>query len=193
MSSSSGHPTGGREERFEALWAEYYGTVYRYCRRRVSTEDAARDVTADTFLVAWRRIDQIREPARAWLLAVARNIGRNHRRAEARRLALTARVNATQDRSQTEVPEPGDARLAEAFARLSDADREVLALIAWDELKPREAAEVLGISPARLSVRLHRARKRLREHLEDLTDESSDAPGAPTVSDRAPLVRMEMQ
>jgi DNA-directed RNA polymerase specialized sigma24 family protein len=56
--------------------------------------------------------------------------------------------------------------LVEAFNALSAGDREVLSLVTWQELKPREAATVLGISPALFSVRLHRARARLRKELE---------------------------
>lgn len=56
--------------------------------------------------------------------------------------------------------------LARAFARLSETDQEALALIAWDGLTPGEAAGVLAISTSAFSVRLSRARRRLRTHLD---------------------------
>lgn len=58
-----------------------------------------------------------------------------------------------------------DAALGGALARLSEADRELLLLIAWDDLSPAEAAAVLGIKPATARVRLLRARRRLTQAL----------------------------
>jgi RNA polymerase sigma-70 factor, ECF subfamily len=58
-----------------------------------------------------------------------------------------------------------DPALAEALARLNDAERELLLLIAWDGLSPAEAATVLGIKPATARVRLLRARRRLTQAL----------------------------
>jgi len=56
--------------------------------------------------------------------------------------------------------------LGSAFSKLSERDREVIALSAWEGLKPREAARVLGTTAARFSIRLHRARRRLTKLLE---------------------------
>jgi RNA polymerase sigma-70 factor (ECF subfamily) len=72
------------------------------------------------------------------------------------------------------VPEPDEAQLASvaaAFNRLGPADREVLSLVAWEGLKPREAAPVLGMSAALFSVRLHRAKRRLRKEMEQAGQE----------------------
>jgi DNA-directed RNA polymerase specialized sigma24 family protein len=61
----------------------------------------------------------------------------------------------------------GDTALAEAFTRLSDADREVLALIAWEGLDARSAAQVLGCSAPTATMRVFRARRRLRAFLDE--------------------------
>jgi RNA polymerase sigma-70 factor (ECF subfamily) len=62
---------------------------------------------------------------------------------------------------------PDDAgRVAEALNRLPERDREAILLIAWEGLAPRQAAAVLGVTPAVFSVRLHRARRRVRAVLE---------------------------
>jgi len=58
-----------------------------------------------------------------------------------------------------------DAGLASALARLSEVDRELLLLIAWEGLSPAEAANVLGVKPATARVRLLRARRRLTQAL----------------------------
>lgn len=157
-------------ERFEALWTAHYTAVFSYVLRRLGDPDVAEDVTSDIFLVAWRRREAVLRKPRPWLLGVARKAVANHLRGEWRREMLVARIATTLD----ERPQPGPddhydfltSNVAEAFNALSPLDREVLSLVAWEGLKPREAAKALGIDTARFSVRLHRAKKRMRRNLE---------------------------
>jgi RNA polymerase sigma-70 factor (ECF subfamily) len=150
--------------RFEALYAEHGDAVLRYARRRTARA-AADDVVAETFLVAWRRLDRVPAEPRAWLLAVARRTLANQRRGERRRLALAAQLA---DVPRAEVyTEGGDRRLMVALASLRESDREALLLVHWDGLKPAEAAEVLGVTGLAFRSRLHRARRRLAALLDD--------------------------
>jgi RNA polymerase sigma-70 factor (ECF subfamily) len=138
--------------------------VLAYALRRTSREDAA-DVVAETFLVAWRCLDDIDEPtALPWLYAVARRVLLSQQRATRRQQAIAQRVAA----GLPEAPEPpfGSPRVLEALAALSEAEREVLMLAAWEELSSSEAARVLGCSATAYRIRLHRARRRLRERLD---------------------------
>lgn len=148
---------------FEQLYREQYEAVRRYAVRRVAAERVP-DVVHETFLIAWRRQDDV--PAAAplpWLLGVARNVVLHDRRAAARRLRLTARVAA----EPAATVEAGDAPpLDGALAGLSVEDRDLLGLVYWDGLSPAEAASVLGCTPATLRVRLHRARRRLADLLD---------------------------
>jgi RNA polymerase sigma-70 factor, ECF subfamily len=137
---------------------------------------AAEDVVAEVFLVAWRRLPDVPaapEEARAWLFAVAQRTLANQRRGDARRLSLQVRVG-----QQTPPQTIGDdhsaavaARvdLAHAWSRLSPGDQEVLTLTGLDHLTGPQAAQVLGISPTAFSLRLLRARRRLRLHLNRVT------------------------
>lgn len=157
------------EERFEALFEAHHQELLAFIRRR-STIGDAEDVVAETFVVAWRRIEEVPDPARGWLFAVARNILRNHERSHHRQRSL--RVQLT-ERSLTHSPDPASAiagrtDLARAWNRLTDVEREVIALTAWDELSQEEAATVLGCTKAAYAVRLYRARRRLL-HLIDRT------------------------
>ncbi|MCW2544365.1 MAG: Sigma-70, region 4 type 2 [Frankiales bacterium] len=148
-----------REERFEVLMAEVYGPLQRFLRRR--TEDGD-DVLADTMLVLWRRLDDVpAEAALPWSYGVARGCLQNARRSDERRWNLLRRVAAEPDPP----PPDEDPELAEAFARLPAADREVLRLWAWEQLQPREIAVVLDITANAASIRLHRATVKLRTHL----------------------------
>ena len=73
-----------------------------------------------------------------------------------------------------------DDRIRLALAGLGDHDRELLLLIAWEGLKPAEVAEVLGVRPGTLAVRLYRARRRLSAalaaHAEDVSIAMKGAP-----------------
>jgi RNA polymerase sigma-70 factor (ECF subfamily) len=163
-----------REARFERVYDEYAGRVLAYALRRASPDWAA-DVAAETFLIAWRRLDTI--PAEAelpWLYATERRVLSTQRRSAHRQEAIAERVAAETPTPPppTTLPEGGAPRIAmRALARLSAEEREVLLLTAWEELSSREAAASLGCSPTAYRIRLHRARKRLRQQMAALEDE----------------------
>ncbi len=154
-------------ERFERIYRENFRAVLRFAALRIDPEPA-KDVAAETFLVAWRRLDDVPAEPRAWLLGVARKVISAQFRSETRRDALTARLRGAEESGRTDLVEAlsdRDEALA-AFAGLRERDREVLRLVAWDGLTPTEAAEVLGITRLAFTVRLHRARRRLERAFE---------------------------
>jgi RNA polymerase sigma factor (sigma-70 family) len=156
-------------ERFERLYRENFRAVLRFALARIDPE-RAKDVAAETFLVAWRRLDDVPAEPRLWLLGVARRVIAGQFRSEARRQALALRLRAAHGSDVTEADLSGplaerDEVLA-AFAALGERDREVLRLVTWDGLSAAEAAEVLGVTRLAFAVRLHRARKRLARALE---------------------------
>ena len=153
-----------REDRFRRMCDAHTAAVLAYALRRTSREDAA-DVVAETFLVAWRRVDDVDEHgALPWLYAVARRVLLSQQRATRRQQAIAERVAAASP--ETREAALGSPRLLEALAALSEGDREVLMLAAWEELSSSEAAQVLGCSATAYRIRLHRARRRLRERLD---------------------------
>lgn len=155
------------EARFRELFEATYAAVRRYVHHRGSTGGAADDIIAQTFLVAWRRLDDVpNDDPIPWLLAVARNVWRNQRRGDRRRLALLRRVALPRPVPPPEPPDrDGVQRIRDALASLDAADQEILRLVAWDGLTPAQAAVVLGCSPGAARVRLHRARRRLADGL----------------------------
>ena len=174
-----------REARFYRLCEAHTAAVTAYALRRVSRQDAA-DVVAETFLVAWRRLDEIHDERSAlpWLYAVARRVLLSQQRATRRQQAIAERVASAERLGvpQGEGAPLGWWRLLEALAGLSEREREVLMLAAWEELSSSEAALVLDCSAAAFRIRLHRARRRLRERLAQ--PRSDGATWAPTSSDR---------
>jgi RNA polymerase sigma factor (sigma-70 family) len=177
-----------RRLRFELLYAKHAPAVKAYVLRRADAS-IADDVVAEVFLVCWRRFEEIPVDPLPWLLAVARRVLSTQRRGDRRRGALNERLArvagdpvvekgddfsaapASRPSGSTAQAEDGvlagmtDSGLAGALARLSESDRELLLLIAWDGLSPAEAAAVLGVKPATARVRLSRARRRLTRAL----------------------------
>ncbi|WP_308168894.1 sigma-70 family RNA polymerase sigma factor [Nonomuraea sp. NEAU-A123] len=152
--------------------AHRFTGMYDGCRQRVwayvvsrAGRQVADEVVSETFAIAWRRLDDVPEPALPWLLGVARNVLRDNIRAETRREALNAELRAW---TEGDVADQVTERLGvlRALAELPEDDREVLLLIAWQGLSPKDAARVVGCSSAAFRVRLHRARKRLKQAME---------------------------
>ena len=166
-----------RDESFEALFRENYAAVRGYALRRASPE-AAQDVVAETFLVAWRRLDDVPADALPWLLGVARRVLANDRRGQGRREALLDRLARVDDRGSADVDEvdPTDIspELRTALDALPPAALEALLLIAWEELTPADAAKALGCSQATFRARLYRARRALARALESADLDLSD-------------------
>jgi RNA polymerase sigma-70 factor (ECF subfamily) len=149
-----------REQRLTALVEQVHQPVRRYLARRAHPADVD-DVLAETLLVLWRRLDDVPpEAPLAWTYAVARRCLANAQRSARRRDALAQRLHDT-DAPPTATSERED-DVAAAVAQLRPDDREVLHLWAWEGLEPREIATVLAITANAASLRLHRARTRLR-------------------------------
>lgn len=158
------------EERFRALYAEHFDALLRYALRRVDQPQDAADVVADTFVVAWRRVDDLPpgDEARLWLYGVARKVVFNQRRGRQRKDRLGVRLrHALHTAAVGDPAEDATDQLAvrAALSRLGELDREVLTLTVWEDLEPREIAEVLGVSAQTVRTRLSRARGRLRDVL----------------------------
>lgn len=164
-----------REARdFEALYDRCAAAVLGYCLRR-TTPELAEDAFAETFAVAWRRRDAVPAEPLPWLYGVARKVIANQRRSARRQAAVARRLVETTPAPSAEDAPESSRRVVAALSQLREADRELLLLVAWEGLKPAAAAHVLGITPARCRLRLHRARRRL----ERLVARADAPPGAP--------------
>jgi len=165
--NETGSSSDSRVAQFTEIFGACYGPVLAYARRRVGPH-LAQDIVSDTFLAAWRSVEKLPPEPLPWLYRAAQFAIANQRRAAARRDKLTdrARLDTVHhpfaDLSETVA---ADIELAAAFRALSEADREVLRLAAWEGLPPAAIGEVIGCSAAAAKGRLHRARKRLSRRL----------------------------
>lgn len=156
-----------RTSRFESLYSAHSGDVYGYALRRGADEPDAEDVVVDTFLICWRRLNEVPNPPLPWLLGVARRVLANQRRGERRRLALRERIKASLlRRTVAASASPADSyALKDALASLRDTDREVLALVAWQGLTHEAAADVMGCTRNAFTKRYLRAYRNLQARL----------------------------
>jgi RNA polymerase sigma-70 factor (ECF subfamily) len=178
--NDTGSSAEGRARQFTELFGIYYGPVLAYARRRVGA-DLAQDVVAETFLAAWRNLHEAPPQSLPWLYRAAHFAVANQRRTLARRGRLDDRARL-QCRSIT-APDhseliAADMELAAAFRSLSEPDREVLRLAAWEGLTVAEIGTVIGCSAAAAKARLYRARQRLARKL---------AAGLPQPTSRCPV------
>ncbi|WP_326945488.1 sigma-70 family RNA polymerase sigma factor [Amycolatopsis sp. NBC_01307] len=150
-------------ELFTEVHDRHFAAIYRYVAGRLGAQ-AAEDVAAETFLVAFDRrtmFDATRGDLRAWLFGIATNLVSRHRRKEARHYRALSRLESPRPAEGHENRVLDAGRLGKALSRLSSGERDVLLLVAMADLGYAEVAQALGISPGTVGSRLTRARKKL--------------------------------
>jgi RNA polymerase sigma-70 factor (ECF subfamily) len=154
------------ESGFSALYDATAADLLAFLLRRTQTAEDAADCLAETFLVAWDKRDRLPselEQARPWLFGVARNVLRRSQKRDSR--ASTAKAELAREISGAQRQIPEDDPVRAALQRLPPIDREIIEMLAWDQLAPREVAAILELSPNAVRIRAHRARLKLREEL----------------------------
>jgi RNA polymerase sigma-70 factor (ECF subfamily) len=170
------------------LFRQFGPVVYRYCRTRLGPADA-HDAVGEVFVVALRRADEIPDQRVGWLLGVARKVVANQLRTRRRARALFDRATVHAADFFPDVAEAAGERDAvlRAWASLRRADREVIALLATQDLAPADLGVALGCSAGAAAVRAHRARARLQRAIE-AEEAAAEPPARPHVAP-SPLVR----
>ena len=142
---------------FERLFREHYASVARYVARRLPRESLD-DVVSATFVVAWRKFDEVEGPNLLWLYRIAGYEVAHERR----RLARHPQREILGDLELTDTLALEDViDLAFAFSQLSEEDADLLRMIHWEQLERSDVAELLGCTVNTLNVRYHRAKERL--------------------------------
>lgn len=159
------------DRRFEHLFSLHKAAVFAYFRRRLANPDDALDAAAEVFSVVWRRLDTV--PAGAelpWIYGVCRRVLLNTRRSARRRENLVTKFSSIvaghgEDPASEVLDRSELALVLAAVDQLPSKDRELLRLVAWEQLSPAELAVVLGCSAQAARQRLYRARRNLKRRL----------------------------
>jgi RNA polymerase sigma-70 factor (ECF subfamily) len=149
---------------FEEVYAAHEPAVRAFVLRRAGIE-AADDVVSEVFLAAWRRFAARPADPLPWLLNIARGVLANRRRAQGRGLALVERLAWEGMVAGGEPARDLDLGVFEALASLSETDRELLLLVAWEGLSREQLSVAMGLPRGTVAVRVHRARRRFARAL----------------------------
>jgi RNA polymerase sigma-70 factor, ECF subfamily len=147
---------------FARLYRDHHRKIYALCLRLTADRGAAEELTQDTFVKAWQRLDSFRGEARfsTWLHRIAVNTAISHRR---KRAWLSLRPAFDDEVPADLAPPPGLMRdLDRAIARLPPRARHVFVLIDVEGFSHEEAASTLGMAVGTSKAHLHRARELLR-------------------------------
>jgi RNA polymerase sigma-70 factor (ECF subfamily) len=166
-----------KESRFAEIYKVYGKLIHAYCLRRTDSSQAA-DAVSETFLVVWRRLDQVPEGEATlpWLYSVAYRVVSHQWRSRARGRRLKARLSGL---AEIEAPTPDlvllrreeDRLVLEAASRLRPIDREILGLTLWEGLSHSQVATALDMDPGAVKQRAYRARRNLASEYLRLTRE----------------------
>jgi RNA polymerase sigma factor (sigma-70 family) len=172
----------GRPDAFVEVARRHEFAVHGYLARRAGRQ-AADDLLAEVWLRAFAGrggFDATSGDARPWLYGIARNVLREYWRtsSDGEPAALDEASADPWEGIDDRLDSAGRARaVASAVRALPAAEREMLLLVAWEQLTPAEAAKILGIPQGTARSRLHRARATLRRVL---TETDPDHAGART-------------
>jgi RNA polymerase sigma-70 factor (ECF subfamily) len=168
-------------ELFAAVFDRHFATIHRYLERRVG-RDGADELSGDVFRIAFEqraRFRPVHESALPWLYGLATNLMLKRWRGETRHLRALARLESRWRDDGADLggadsrlaAQAVRARLLEALVSLPEGDRDVVVLVAWEELSYEEVAAALEIPLGTVRSRLNRARRTLRELLGDIGNE----------------------
>jgi RNA polymerase sigma-70 factor, ECF subfamily len=177
----------GDASAFEAIVGRYQQRVFRLACRLTSETDAP-DVLQDTFLLVYRHLPSFRGESQfgTWLYRIASNAALMHRRARARRPAESLEMFLPRfDAQGMHAATPAELQVAacadelldrkflaekarEVLERLPDLYRDAFVLRDLEEMSTADVARALGVEPATVRQRVHRARLMMRGYLSDL-------------------------
>lgn len=155
-------PPNSAEERFSEFYRQHYWMVLRYAERRISNHETARDLTSETFRIAWTKFSEAEPSGLAYLYLTCKNLIGNEYRRLLRIAALEVKL---QHNSEVASTNEHVSILREAMLKMRDAEREILYLTYWEEASAEQLAQTLGCSQAAAWARVSRARKSLKHIL----------------------------
>ena len=161
------------ESRFERIFAQFSEPIFNYVLRMVGDRDRAADITQDTFIKAYRKLDTLADDAstRSWIYRIATNTAID----DMRRRRYVTPMGDDERHNRRPDPRPGpeaqvldasiDERIQRALGRLRPNHRQCLVLSDVEDMSATQVGEVMGMSHGAVRTLLCRARGEMRREL----------------------------
>lgn len=165
----------GEHAAFGTIVERYQDLVSAVSYSRTRDQALSEDVAQETFLAAWRQLDQLREPnrLRSWLCGIAKNLARKARKRTARETLVDEPQLATHDNPFDAVSDAQAERvIGDALERVPETYRDVLVLYYREQKSIRDVARALEISESAALQRLARGRQYLADGVNALVEKS---------------------
>lgn len=164
-----------RRQAIERLFHQYGEGVGSYLLARVGDPELAEELTARVFLTVVRSFEQLRGHPAGWLWAIARSQLARYYRDEDRHLPPDPNLPAPDALPpETVIRRETHGRLQAALHRLSEEQQEIVYLKFFLEMRNRDIAAALGLTPSNVGVMVHRAVKELRSLMESREDQTRE-------------------
>ncbi|UCG30424.1 MAG: sigma-70 family RNA polymerase sigma factor [candidate division WOR-3 bacterium] len=162
----------GDEQAMTRLITIHKGLVFTIIMRMTNDYHTSEDLTQETFIKVFLNIKKVksREHFRPWICTIARNIVRDYYR-RTKSHATISFDQVKEFHGQWDQSTRRRVVIQDALAKLVERDRILLTLTYYQGLNLREVAEVMKMTESNVKVCIHRARKRLRRHLEGYENE----------------------
>ncbi|MBQ0152153.1 MAG: sigma-70 family RNA polymerase sigma factor [Chryseobacterium sp.] len=151
---------------FELVYQEYWPRIFRVCRGYLNDDDLAKDLCQETFVAVWQQLPKFRHEAAVgtWIYKIATNIclRQIHRDNRMPRSELPFQLKETIEKEERQELEQKTRFLYHCISELPEIDRIIISL-ELEEMKQADIADVVGISPANVRVKIHRIKEKLTE------------------------------
>lgn len=158
----------GNKEAYGEIYKLYYRKIYRWCRINLKNEEAAQDLTQETFLKAWHALPSFSFGSGSSIQAFLFKIARNRLIDLSRKKKELALNEAFEIESEDDIEEELDRKnnietVQKALSKLDEEERHMVVLRFFEEMSNKEIAHILGSKEGAVRVRLHRILKKLKE------------------------------
>lgn len=159
---------------FDLIFDQYYKRVYKYICYRIDDQHMAEDLCSQVFekvISKYHTYSREKSSFEVWLFAIARNIITDYHRSSKKRFLLSLdsildMISPNPSLEERVIEEDGNKKLLAAISKLSEKERNIIAMKYAAGLKNSEIADLFGISDSNIGVVLYRSLKKLQKLLD---------------------------